>query len=116
MATTPASNWRASFSLAELEEAIQATDGGLDADIEIARETVPVRVESDTVMIPIGPFLVSGTIDAWRKMLDRERAEAQPLSRCPVVEPCSWDGGERIPFPPSPASSELIITARFDRR
>jgi len=49
--------------------------------------TVPVRVESDTVVIPIGPFLVSGTLDAWHKMLEREQADAQSLSQCPVVAP-----------------------------
>jgi len=97
-ATTPSTNWTAAFSLADLESAIQAADGGLDADIEIAGESVPVRVESDTVTIPIGPFLVTGTVDAWRKMLDRERADAQPLSRCPVIEASAWDG-ERIQFP-----------------
>lgn len=90
--------WVASLSLADLESVIEAADGGLDGDIEIGGEAVPVRVESDTVTIPIGPFLVSGTIDAWRKMLDREKVDVQPLSQCPTVKPRPWEG-EAIPFP-----------------
>ncbi|MEV4746326.1 DUF262 domain-containing protein [Streptosporangium sp. NPDC049248] len=92
------SGWTGSFSFADLESAIQAADSGLDSDLEIAGVTVPVRVESDTVVIPIGPFLVSGTLDAWHKMLEREQVDAQPLSQCPVVAPQPWEG-DPISFP-----------------
>ncbi|GAA1311863.1 hypothetical protein Psi02_72080 [Planotetraspora silvatica] len=90
--------WTGSLGLAELEAAIEAADGGLDSDIEISKEIVPVRVESDTLTIPIGPFVVSGTIEAWRKTLDREKGDAQPLSQCLSIEPRPWEG-EPIPFP-----------------
>ncbi|NYF42161.1 GmrSD restriction endonuclease domain-containing protein [Streptosporangium sandarakinum] len=90
--------WTGTFGFADLESVIEAANGGLDSDLEIAGEPVPVRTESDTVTIPIGPFLASGTIDAWRKTLEREKADAQPLSRCPVVEPRPWEG-ERLLFP-----------------
>ncbi|MEV4179989.1 DUF262 domain-containing protein [Streptosporangium canum] len=90
--------WSGTFGFADLESVIEAANGGLDSDLEIAGETVPMRTESDTVTIPIGPFLASGTIDAWRKTLEREKADAQPLSRCPVIEPRPWEG-ERILFP-----------------
>ncbi|MGW4638431.1 GmrSD restriction endonuclease domain-containing protein [Sphaerisporangium sp. NPDC004334] len=90
--------WEGAFSFADLESAIEAADGGLDSDLEIAGEALPVRVESDTLTIPIGPFLASGTIDAWRKTLEREKADAQPLSQCPVTQPRPWDG-ERTLFP-----------------
>ncbi|GAA1276553.1 DUF262 domain-containing protein [Sphaerisporangium rubeum] len=90
--------WEGTFGFAELESAVEAADGGLDSDLEIAGEVLPVRVESDTLTIPIGPFLATGTIDAWRKTLEREKADAQPLSQCPVIPPRPWDG-ERTPFP-----------------
>ncbi|MEU9887671.1 DUF262 domain-containing protein [Sphaerisporangium sp. NPDC051011] len=90
--------WEGTFGFADLESAIEAADGGLDSDLEIGGEALPVRVESDTLTIPIGPFLTSGTIDAWRKTLEREKADAQPLSQCPVISPRLWDG-ERILFP-----------------
>ncbi|MFI7632401.1 GmrSD restriction endonuclease domain-containing protein [Microbispora rosea] len=97
-ATGPNFDWMGSFGLAELEAAIDAADGGLDSDIVISKETVPVRVESDTVTIPIGPFLTTGTIEIWRKTLQREKDDAQPLSRCPTIDPHPWEG-EPIPFP-----------------
>ena len=59
---------------------------------------MPVRLNGDEVQISIGPFLVTGTIDAWHKMLDSERAEARPLSNIPTVTPQPWQG-EVIPFP-----------------
>ncbi|MEU4537053.1 DUF262 domain-containing protein [Streptosporangium sp. NPDC023825] len=90
--------WTGSFSFADLESVIQAADGGLDSDLEIAGVTMPVRVESDTVTIPIGPFLVSGTLDAWHKMLEREQVDAQPLSQCPVIAPQPWEG-DSVSFP-----------------
>ncbi|MER7368608.1 GmrSD restriction endonuclease domain-containing protein [Nonomuraea wenchangensis] len=97
-ASGPSFDWTGALGLADLETAIAAADGGLDSDIEIAGETVPVRVESDTVTIPVGPYLVSGTIGTWRQMLDREKADVQPLSRFPTVEPRSWES-EQIVFP-----------------
>ncbi|GII56126.1 hypothetical protein Pth03_45150 [Planotetraspora thailandica] len=97
-ATGEGFEWTGSLGLAELEAAIEAADGGLDSDIEISKEIVPIRVESDTLTIPIGPFLVSGTIESWRKTLDREKGDAQPLSQCPGVEPRPWEV-EPIPFP-----------------
>jgi hypothetical protein len=37
-------------------------------------------------------------MSGWRTVLDRERADAQPLSKCPVIEAHSWDG-DPLTFP-----------------
>ncbi len=90
--------WTAPIAVPELTSALDAAAEGLEGDITIAGQSVPVRLNGDEVQISIGPFLVTGTIDAWHKMLDSERAEARPLSNIPTVTPQPWQG-EVIPFP-----------------
>ncbi|MFD0851112.1 hypothetical protein ACFQ07_02700, partial [Actinomadura adrarensis] len=90
--------WTCSFRLDELETAIEQADNGTDSDITIADEPSPVRVENDTVEIAIGPYTVTGTIAAWREILNREKQDARPLSQIPELAESSWTG-DRIPFP-----------------
>lgn len=59
---------------------------------------MPVQVDDDGVRIPIGPFLVTGTVDDWRKLLARELAESLPLSQCPTIDTRPWTA-ERLQFP-----------------
>ena len=90
--------WTATVGLPDLESALEAAFEGLDSDVVVAGETVPVRMEDDEVRIPFGPFLVAGTVDAWRKTIDRERVDALPLSQIPATKPKPWQG-DRLQFP-----------------
>lgn len=90
--------WTGSFSFADFDAAINSANSGLDSDIDVAGEAAPVRVENDTMEIAIGPYLVTGTIEAWRETMNREREQALPLSQLPDLKEAPWDG-ERIPFP-----------------
>jgi hypothetical protein len=90
--------WQATLSMADLETVIDSCDRGIDADLDIAGEPVPVRLIEDVIEIPIGPFLVAGTHADWRHVIDRERESAQPLSQCPSIEAAPWTN-ERIRFP-----------------
>jgi hypothetical protein len=49
--------WIATVALPDLESALEAAFGGLDSDIAVGGETVPVRMEDDAVQIPFGPSL-----------------------------------------------------------
>jgi hypothetical protein len=90
--------WTAAVSLPDLESALEAASGGLDSDITVGGQAVPVRIEDDEVRIPFGPFLVTGTVDAWRKTIDREQAGALPLSQSSAVVTEPWQG-DRLQFP-----------------
>jgi hypothetical protein len=90
--------WVDSFMFADLETAIEQAGNGTDSDIDIAGEPSPVRVENDTVEIAIGPYLVAGTISAWRDVIARECEQAQPISQLPQLEEAPW-ATERSPFP-----------------
>ena len=91
-------SWAAAIALPDLESALEAASEGLDSDITVGGETVPVSIEDDEVRIPFGPFVVAGTVEAWRKVLDSERAEALPLSQSPAIETTPWQD-DRIQFP-----------------
>ncbi|MCF6470726.1 DUF262 domain-containing protein [Nonomuraea sp. MG754425] len=92
--------WTGSFSFDNLVAAIDAASNSLDSDLEIAGQTAPVHVEGDTVEIAVGPYLVSGTIEAWRDMMAHEQDQALPLSQLPDLEETPWIG-ELIAFPVS---------------
>lgn len=90
------STWTGSFGLADLVSALGAADGGLDSDLEISGEVCPLRVEGDSVNLTIGPFTVSGTLDEWRQMVEREKNDALPLSQCPHVAATPWEGDQTV--------------------
>jgi hypothetical protein len=97
-ASRDGSQWTAIIAIPDLESALEAAAEGLASDVTVGGESVPVRVDEDKVQIPVGPFIVSGTTEEWRRTMERERSEARPLSHCPVSETQSWIG-ERILFP-----------------
>jgi hypothetical protein len=92
------SQWAAAIALPDLESALDAAAEGLASDVTVGGEAVPVTVDDDGARIPIGPFLVTGTVDDWRTLLTRERAETLPLSQCPVIDSRPWTAA-RLQFP-----------------
>ncbi|MGW5555607.1 GmrSD restriction endonuclease domain-containing protein [Micromonospora sp. NPDC003944] len=98
-ATGDSISWVGSASVTELEAAIEsARIAGIDSDVTIAGESVPVQMMEDSLHVPIGPFLVTGTPEEWRAVFDRERLASQPLSAAPPLAPAAWSGN-RIEFP-----------------
>jgi len=98
-AKTPDLVWEAVTDLESFGAAIDAAASGLDADLEIAGESVPARVDGDDLEIPLGPILVNGPPQAWKRLLDRSRAEAHPLSECPALTIRPWENAPRTKFP-----------------
>src|SRR5262249_19706161 len=70
VATGEGISWTGSARMADMEIAIEsARIAGLDSDLAIAGELVPVRIVEDSVEVPIGPFMVVGTSEEWRSVL-----------------------------------------------
>jgi hypothetical protein len=90
--------WRGVIGLPDLESAIEAASEGLASDVFVGGDPCPVTVDEDGAQVPIGPFLVTGTVDDWRTLLVRERAETLPISQCPVIDASPWIA-DRIQFP-----------------
>lgn len=69
-----------------------------DLTITIGNDSVPVQLDSDSLEIQLGPFLVFGTAGEWLDTIERHRSGARRLAELPEVAPTSWDG-DPIPFP-----------------
>jgi hypothetical protein len=92
-ATGPSVFWVGSVDMADLTQALTAAGAaGIDSDVEIAGETVPVEVVEDSIVVPIGPFLVSGSPDEWEEVLGREQTTMQALGRLPSLREEPWTG------------------------
>jgi hypothetical protein len=98
-ASGPGVTWTGSVNMDELSRAVTAASmAGIDSDVEIAGESVPVQMVEDALEVPIGPFLVTGGGEEWQEVLDRERDTMQPLGRLPAIAEKPWQG-ERVPLP-----------------
>jgi hypothetical protein len=59
-------------------------------------QQLAVRAENDSIEIELGPFLVVASGADWKAALERERADAQPLSQAPVLpDVAPWEGPRR---------------------
>lgn len=90
--------WTAAIDLPGLESAVNAANEGLNSDVIVGDESVPAHMEGEELQIRLGPFLVTGTPEDWRKVLERELEDARPRSQAPAVATESWDD-EPVTFP-----------------
>jgi hypothetical protein len=91
--------WSGSASMADLEQALNdAGVVGIDSDVDIAGESVPVQVLDDSVEMAIGPFLVHGSAEQWLQVFERERSSSRSLALFQKAVEVPWTG-ERIRFP-----------------
>ena len=91
--------WSATLMAAALQSVLDDLRDGRGTGISLAHERVDIDGDAEMVEIPMGPFLVSGSIDEWQRMMDRELDDLQPLGELPdITEPGVWKG-ERQSFP-----------------
>jgi hypothetical protein len=90
--------WSGTMSAADLQDVVTAAEAGVDGDLVIAGESTPIRVQDELLEIPIGPFVVTGTLPEWRKVLDRERDDARPVAALTEPGADRWEG-EQLIFP-----------------
>ncbi|ANZ34902.1 hypothetical protein BBK82_01215 [Lentzea guizhouensis] len=91
-------DWSGTVSVVELNDVLAAAAAGVDGDLMVSGESVPVRVDDEAIEIPIGPFLVTGTASEWWKVLDREKDDAQPMRAYVERATAAWNG-EHVIFP-----------------
>ncbi|MGH3902051.1 MAG: GmrSD restriction endonuclease domain-containing protein [Pseudonocardiaceae bacterium] len=96
---TPDTKWTTTISVSALELALEEAGSGIESDLAVGGEIVAVNVINDDIEIPLGPIIVFGTQQDWAAMLDRERADAEPISQCPSVPAATWNGERHRRFP-----------------
>ena len=77
---------------AELDALLGDLSDGRGGEIEVGTEVLAVNAETEIIEIPIGPLCVNGTIDEWRKVLDRELGDLNSLEQMPEVASSEWSG------------------------
>ncbi|MEX1133604.1 MAG: hypothetical protein WED83_02035, partial [Acidimicrobiia bacterium] len=92
------SSWRAILPASDMERALSDLDEGLASEIEIAGTRVAFEPEADLLQVPLGPLLIGGTLEDWRKVWIREQDEAAIVGGLPSVSGSpAWDGTQ-TPF------------------
>lgn len=97
-AATPDGEWRCVLGFNAFEQALDEAAQGVVSDLALAGAEGTVRPADNGLEVEFGPFVVVGRREDWQLTLDRERADAQPLSQLPEVVNAAWQGG-RTPFP-----------------
>lgn len=74
-------------------------EAGLASDLRVGEQVVSASPTDETIDIPVGPLLATGTLAEWQKVLDREVDDAQPFADAPAVPSQAVWTGPRAPFP-----------------
>lgn len=96
-ATKDGRGWSASVSAAEFDRFLSDLASGLASDFVIAGERIPVEADAPAIEIPVGPFLVTGSLDDWQKVWEREYEDGAiggKLPTGPESEP--WTGDRMV--------------------
>jgi hypothetical protein len=89
--------WDESFTYAALDALVSDLEDGRGAELVIGDDYLAFDAEVDVVTVPIGPLDVSGTIEEWRRILDRELDELAPSDELSMLDRQQWEG-TRHPF------------------
>lgn len=87
--------WIGTASLADVNRFLADAEAGLAAGLPIDGDVVTVEGGQDVLEAPIGPFLITGTVDEWRAMVAREVAHVTDIGE-PAAPSGPWSG-ERTP-------------------
>jgi hypothetical protein len=85
------------ISFDEFTEFLQAVRDGLTAGLSLNGDTVEVVAGAERIEIPMGPLMVTGTLEEWDAVLERELAEARDGSP-PALPPAQGDWTGRTAF------------------
>lgn len=85
-------HWEAVCDLPELYSVIHEASLGLNSELALSGEPVPVSAGEDRIAIVMGPVRLSGSREEWAKTLHRVEGELEYLERPLAATPTPWDG------------------------
>lgn len=87
------SSWSDSITFASIAGALDDLADGRGTELVFGGSAFDLPAETTELVIPMGPVLVSGSLDEWRKVLDRELDDVLPADEVPHLDhPGDWDG------------------------
>lgn len=92
-ATSGAEAWQDTLMFGSIQGALDDLADGVGSELIVGRESINLPADSAEIALPMGPALVTGGLDEWRKVLERELDNLLPADELPAVpEPPVWDG------------------------
>lgn len=92
-------HWIAGVPLIDLLSFVEDLETGHAAHITIGADTSIVQAGEETIVVHVGPLSATGTLEEWRKVLDRELGDVYAKGDGPEIRtPPPWEGG-RTDFP-----------------
>jgi hypothetical protein len=92
-ATSGAEAWHDTLMFGSIQGALDDLADGVGSELIVGRESINLPADSTEIALPMGPALVTGGLDEWRKVLERELDNLLPADELPAVaEPPVWDG------------------------
>jgi hypothetical protein len=89
--------WIGQTTLPELQRFLSDIGDGLTAGLTIGEEVVSVEGGQETLEVAIGPYLVTGRLDEWQAMVERELDQEVDGETVPAAASGAWTG-ERVPI------------------
>jgi hypothetical protein len=91
--------WEGATSFRDFALFINDLENGYSAAFGVDGDPIELESGVDAIELPVGPLLVTGTLEEWRTVLDREIQQIAPLEELPSVDsPAPWTGS-RCRFP-----------------
>lgn len=85
--------WQDTLMLASIVGALDDLADGVGTELIVGRESINIAADSTEIALPMGPVLLTGALDEWRKVLERELDDLLPADELPAVpELPVWDG------------------------
>jgi hypothetical protein len=77
-ATTEAGTWVATTPLADFERLLHDVQDGLGSSLDIGPELVQINQGQEDIVVPIGPVQLTGQLEDWLRVIDREKQDHRP--------------------------------------
>jgi hypothetical protein len=85
-------------AFADLERFLSDARSQLASSFAIGSETASTEPEDEELRVPVGPFELTGSIEDWESVLERERVDSRPASEAPGAHNSPAFEGEREVF------------------
>jgi hypothetical protein len=92
-ATRGSAVWRDTLALGPLVGALDDLADGRGTELVFGGVPIDLPADTTEILLPMGPVVLGGAPDEWRKVIDRELGDLLPGDELPdIPAPTAWDG------------------------